>query len=261
MPKVLYVFIACVLLCLSVGYTYAYFSAVHTASSAVSLGKVNMMWRDGNLFAPIQQIYNNPETDGVNEAMSIQIMAVPPSGLTEEELEDYVDVPADVKRGDYLKIRALNYEDIVSDVMLEMYNNGSVETYCRIKIDATYTPQGGSDEIPCGNDWFKLAMWDGDDYVFITDFVYDENNPNAWVFNETDGYYYFGTESGGTYSLIPLGVRRSKNVADYIHLSNTADASILGASIRINITLEGIQTTNNAYIQEWGINTHLLDNE
>ena len=193
--------------------------------------------------------------------MAIELMATPPSNLTEEQLENYVETPAVIKRGEHLKIRAKNYENIASDVMLEMYNNGSIETYCRIKIDATYTPENSTEKKPCGNDWFKLALWNGEEHVFITDFPYDENDPNTWVFNETDGYYYFGTRENTTYDLIPLGVRLSKNVADYIYLSENANPEILGAQVNIVLILEGIQTTNDAYIHEWGINTHLLSQE
>lgn len=257
-PKVLYIFLATILLCLSVGYTYAYFSAIHTASSTVSLGKVNVIWRDANMLAPIQQVYDDSTTDKVNEAMSIQIMATPPSDLDEEELENYVETPAVIKRGEYLKIRAKNYEDNVEDVLLEIYNGGTISTYCRIKVKATYIPENSTEEKDCGDDWFKLALWDGEDYVFITDFPYDEN---TWVFNESDGYYYHGTKAGDTYNLIPLDARLSKNVADYIYLSETADSEILGAEVSIVLILEGIQTTNDAYIHEWDINTHLLDNE
>ena len=61
--------------------------------------------------------------------------------------------------------------------------------------------------------------------------------------------------------MIEIGVRRSKYIADYLYLSETADPEMLGAQVKIVLIMEGIQTTNDAYIHEWNINTHLLDNE
>ena len=76
---------------------------------------------------------------------------------------------------------------------------------------------------------------------------------------KADGYYYFGTKTTDeqtqttTITLREVPAGEGREMADYIYLSEDADPEILGSSVNIILTLEGIQTKNNAHQTEWGI--------
>ena len=77
---------------------------------------------------------------------------------------------------------------------------------------------------------------------------------NGWFYH--NGYYYYGTkttsvETGTTIALTEVSAYGGQVVADYIYLDENAGSVIFGSSVKIILTLESIQTTNNAYVSVW----------
>ena len=216
-PKVMYVLLILMLGVLSIGYTYAYFSSSHQTSAQLTLGKIGLVWRDN----AVNKVINN----GANSI-----------AITAEELD----------AGGFSKILALTEDQSSTrDSILELENiNGTVPIYCRIKIEAMYTPKGEEIAVDCGEQWVQLAFKNG------------AGNPklisnNGWFYN--DGYYYYGTDNGSTKTLRTIGARSGLVIANYIYLSEDVDAEIYGGAISIVLTAEAVQTTNNAYQAVWGV--------
>lgn len=234
-PKAVYGILVLILLCLSIGYTYAYFSAVDSASSTTQLGLIDISWRDNNHFSSMQFLFDKTETD-TNEAQSIAIIG---------ELE----------RGKYTEIKANNKAGTLTNVRLEASNSlGTVGAYCRIKLEASYIPLNSATPIPCST-YIKLALDTGDEKVLITDLNIADHNINGWFYD--NGYYYYGTkttdpETGKTtYNLTELTAGGGQVVADYLYLDTSASSNMFGSSVSIKLTLEGVQSANNAYESIW----------
>lgn len=224
-PKVAYVLLTLILICLSIGYTYAYFSSYYNATSEVSLGQLDVKWIDSISGNAISTIFDKPGT-ATNEANSIAITG---------ELE----------RGGYAEIKANNKEGNLTKVILEIDNtSSSVDVYCRIKLTATYTPQGSNTPVNCNYDWIQLATPNKN---VITS--------SGWFYD--NGYYYLGAKpknatDNTTISLTSIqGMYGGQVVAEYIYLSPDASASLFGSTINITLKLEAVQTTNDAYKSVW----------
>ena len=232
-PKVAYVMLMLILICLSVGYTYAYFSSTHSASSDVELGQINVKWIDNISGAPITTTFDKTGTTTINEAKSIAITG-------------------ELKRGDYAEIKANDKDGTLTKVILEIDNTAStVDVYCRIKLTATYTPQGSSTPVNCNYDWVQLAS---SDKKVLTS--------SGWFYD--NGYYYLGAKpknatDNTTIRLTSIqGVTGGQIVAEYIYLSPDASASLFGSTINITLKVEAVQTANDAYKTVWtelGLNT------
>lgn len=213
--KSVYVLVVFVLAVLSIGYTYAYFSSTHQASANLELGKIGLVWRDN----AVDKIINN----GANSI-----------SITAEELD----------AGEFSKIQAPTQDQssMRDSVLALMNNNATVPIYCRIKIEATYTPKGETNAIDCGAQWVQLA--------------YDSGNGNAklitnngWFYD--NGYYYYGNAS--TKKLQSINVNNGIIVANRIYLSADVGADIYGGAMSITLTGEAVQTTNNAYQSVWSV--------
>lgn len=216
-PKVMYVLLVLVLGVLSIGYTYAYFSSTYQANAELKLGKIGLVWRDN----AVNKVINN----GANSI-----------AITAEELD----------AGGFSKILALtDDQSSTRDSILELENiDATVPIYCRIKIEAKYTPKGEETPIDCGEQWVQLA------------FKYGAGNPklisnNGWFYD--NGYYYYGTDNGSTKTLSTIGARNGLVIANYIYLSDEVDAEIYGGAISIVLTADAVQTTNMAYQSVWGV--------
>lgn len=230
-PKVAYVILVLMLACLSIGYTYAYFSATASAKSTPTLGYIGaVVWRDATSFGEMQGLFDAKPTDGsedvVNEAMSIAI-------------------EGSLSRGNYTPIIATDLRGEKLTRMLEIYNkDSSIDVYCRIKITANYTPEGGTPEA-C-DEWIQLAITSGTGKKLITE--------NGWFYYK--GYYYYGSpvKTGETITngnLTAINANASQQVADYLHLVPNAPASMLGSTVTMTLTLEAVQTRNDAHITAW----------
>lgn len=230
-PKIMYVLLILMIASLSIGSTYAYFSAIATANGTLSMGKIEIEWVDNNKNATIKYLFDDNTTEDTNEALSISI-----SGR--------------LKRGDYTQILSKDSEGNDVPIKLEISNaNGLVSAYCRMKITATYKQIDGT-VTPCSNEWLQLALADEDDpnnKTFIT------NLDNGWVFNEYDKYYYYGIVSNDVYILRELEAGAGQLVADYLYLSSDVPSSLLGSEMHIILTLEAVQTANNAYKTLWNL--------
>ena len=236
-PKVTYVIALLLLTCLSIGYTYAYFSGIAYAESNVTLGKINMVWRDFNSnWAGMDTLFNIKPAegeDGVNEAMSIK-------------------VKGSLKRGNFTDIIATDINNKEASRLLEVANindDDGVGAYCRIKISATYTIEDAEPET-CEDGWIQLALKMGNnDPKLITS--------NGWFFY--NGYYYYGkqtTDPDGNVTkrqLTSLSSGGGLALANYLYLSSDSPASMLGAKVEIILTLEGVQDSHGAYKSAWEI--------
>ena len=127
--------------------------------------------------------------------------------------------------------------------------DGTINAYCRIGIVAKYTPKNLTTEITCENGWIQLALKNAKSGVtkLITD--------NGWFYY--NGYYYYGSETKDgegnvtARTLTELECGTSQEVANNLFLSDSAASNMFGASVSITLTLEGIQTTNDAYQYAW----------
>lgn len=224
MPKVAYVLLVSILICLSIGYTYAYFSTHIEATSNVVLGKINVVWSDYESDARIPSLFDDPTS---------------------------IRIDGELKRGEYTTIKARTKDDDEnesSNIVLAMSNVGAnVGAYCRIKLTATYTPKGSSTPINCDADWIQLVYSSKSSNKLITE--------TDWFYYE--GYYYYGeqltSKSGAVVSRTLTELERSSTIAiaNSLYLSTDASPAMFGASVNIVLTLEGVQTTNEAYRQVW----------
>ena len=214
-PKAVYVLLILLLGILSVGYTYAYLSSVKQVSGTLELGKIGLVWRDNS----INEVINN----GAN---SISVGA--------QELD----------AGEFSKIQTLTQgQNSMRDLVLELVNiDATAPIYCRIKIDATYTPKGETDSIECDEQWVQLAYDNGNGTPKLI-------SDNGWFYYE--GYYYHG--SADTKTLEELDAAEGLVVANYIYLSSNIGTDVYGGSISISLIGEAVQATSDAYQDVWGV--------
>lgn len=220
MPKVAYILLMMILLCLSIGYTYAYFSAIDKVKGSLILHSINVSWRDGGSNdARIPTLFDNPTTNE-NEAMSIAITG-------------------ELVRGGYTQIKARDINNNIKNIKLKISNFGTTGAYCRIKITGTYLDKNNEQKV-CEDGWLQLALSDDDSYDLITE--------NGWTYY--NGYYYYGADIN---SLTELSRNSGLTVADYLYLSSTSSADVYGATLNIVLTLEAVQSSNNAYKSVWNL--------
>lgn len=233
-PKVAYVLLILMIACLSLGYTYAYFSAFATASNNTELGKLNITWRN-------MGTKNDELTNLFNDTSSILI-----SGDTT------------LTRGEFSPIQATDNKGDTYALKLQMANfGGTVDAYCRLKIEATYTPLNGT-ATPCDPGWIQLGLDIYNQKTLITDIDYNIHGMYGWFYDQYTNSYYYGTKTTeGNNDVINLQVlpkNESRLIVDQIYLSNEASSALLGSNISIKLTLEGVQSTNAAYKTVWGVN-------
>ena len=113
-PIIMYVISIAMLLTLSIGQTYAYFSAIKTASGSVGMADVSMVWRDGNTMSPLDTIF-----DDVNSIV----------------------VSSNLKRSEYTQIQGLQ-NSTIQNITLLIQSTSSIDVYCRVKLTATYISDG-----------------------------------------------------------------------------------------------------------------------
>ena len=228
MPKAVYILLISILLCLSINYTYAYFSTSRTVESVITLNSINVTWRDENSnMALFTTLYDDPNTEDLNESLSIQLIG-------------------EIKRGDYIQLQAKDINLVTRNIKLHISNTGTTGAYCRLKITGEYTTKAG-EEKTCEDGWLQLALDEGDGTKsFITD--------NGWVYSNgtTDGvgYYYYGSSLS---SLTTFNKNAGMTLADHLFLSAESSTDMYGVSLRITLTLEAVQSSNNAYKSVWGI--------
>lgn len=228
MPKVVYVLLISILLCLSINYTYAYFSSSKDVSSVITLNSIDVTWRNENAnMALLPTLFDDPETEDLNEALSIQIVS-------------------ELKRGDYVQLQAKDINDVTQDIKLNISNFGTTGAYCRIKLTGKYTTKLG-EKKDCPDTWLNLALGgDNDTKTLMTN--------SGWFYSTGSsdgvGYYYYGSSLS---SLTELSKNSGITLADYIFLSAESNTDMYGASLTITLTLEAVQSSNNAYKSVWGI--------
>lgn len=238
-PKIAYILLAIVLTCLSIGGTYAYFSAKYTANSNVTLGKISIAWKDFTKDAYIPSLF-----DDVNAIA--------------------IDSTTPLKRGEYTSIKALlpkdNEEDADKfiDLSLAMSNvDATVGAYCRIEIVAKYIINNTETEQDCNAGDVQLAL----NSSLITKIQVNEVTGESYEFGwfEDNGYYYYGNatkDADGNITsatLKELTSGATTLIANQLYLSPNANADMLDSSMTIMLTLEGVQTTNEAYKSVWEV--------
>lgn len=215
--KVAYISLILILISLCIGYTYAYFSAYYDRPAELEMGYVNVIWTDGSY------AINNGDN-------SISIGA---NNLSSDS---------------YSKILALNDDNSTEEIDLWIENtDATVPAYCRIKIEASYTPSDAGESKPCGEQWIQLAYkGENSNPILLTS--------RGWFYH--NGYYYYGNTS--TKALTEFWIEGGIDtilIADHLYLSPTANADIFGSQVSITLTVEAIQTTNGAVSDPagWGV--------
>ncbi len=229
-PKFMYVLVVLILAGLSIGYTYAYFSAMDSASSSLKAGEVDVCWVDSESGMTMQSL-----TGTVN-----------PGHLTTVNNVQTIKLTNSLKRDGYVHLQTKDKSDQNIDITLQVDNRGTVDAYCRIKITATYVPLSGGNALTCEDGWLKLYLNNADTFnadMAITDL--------GWTYY--NGYYYYGSVSGTDLSLTPVTKGNGEMLANYIYLDKDAPSKILGATVNIVVTLEAVQTTNDAYKSVWNL--------
>ncbi len=239
MPKIAYVLVVVLLSCLSLGYTYAYFSAKDSASSNVTLGKISILWKDYAQDAYISSLFD--------EVQSIVI-----------------DPQTSLKRDEYTSIKALlpkekeNDADEFANLSLAISNvNATASAYCRIQIEAKYIINNTSTEVDCADGVIQLALNSAVITKTQVNEVTGEIYQTGWF--EDDGYYYYGNavkdEDGNITSatLKELTAGETTLIANQLYLAHNAEAQMLGSSVSIVLTLQGVQSTNQAYKSVWEV--------
>jgi len=227
--------IMAILLCFSIGYTYAYFSAIKVVTGDAKVARIDVSWRDANNNdAGIVNTFDNSTTTTVNEALAI-------------------DIKGELRRGGFIEIKEEGKTDAQPGLKLKIANiTGTVGAYCRVKIDVKYTPKNTTTVKTCPVGWIQLAL--DNDLTDTTDPELITDSGNWCLYND---YYYYGelTTSGGTptLDLTALAAKSGVDVANFIYLSQDADADIFGASLSITLTLEAVQTTHDAYKSVWNL--------
>ena len=225
-PKAVYGLLIFILICLSISYTYAYFSASDIVTGEITLNSIDVTWRNENSnMALIPTLFDDPTTEDINEALSIQIVS-------------------DLKRGDYVQLQAKDIHGVKQDIKLNISNIGSTGAYCRIKLTGTYITKLG-EEKTCEDDWLNLALGGANDTKKLM-------TSSGWFYSDAsgEGYYYYGSSIN---SLTELGKNSGLTLADYIFLSAESSTDMYGASLKVILTLEAVQSSNSAYKAVWGI--------
>ena len=217
-----------ILVCLSIDYTYAYFSATHISDAKMTAGAIDLNWKTEN---------SNLSDDN--------IVTVTTSSLS---------------RGSYQTLKIKNTSGEIGLWISNSSSSNTVPAYCRIKISAKYKTQGSDTWEDCADTtWIKLALTDADTEELVydtdgktvvdisrTDYNFTDYR-NLWVYK--DGYYYCVDED---FELMSISKGKGFMVADYIGLAADMDATLLGASLDITLTVEGIQVTHDMYTT-WGL--------
>ena len=216
-PKYMYVLLVLMIGVLSIGYTYAYFSSTYQADANLQLGYINVVWCDAD---------SGEVINGVNNEISITAQELDCGALCD------IQIPTEE-------------EGVMQKIALGISNkDATVSAYYRLKIDARYTPEGETESKECGEKWIELAYdteSGGIDFLEGGDWFYD------------DGYYYCGTDDGTTKTLTAIDAGEDKLIANYICLGFNIDVDVYGSSMSIVLTIESVQTTNNAYRSVWGV--------
>lgn len=239
-PKIAYVLVVMLLSCLSIGSTYAYFSAKHTASSNLTLGKISIAWKDYVKDAYIPSLFDDVQAIVIDKETKLQ-------------------------RGQYTSIKSLlpkeneEDDDEFIDLSLAMSNvDATTSAYCRIEIIAKYTLNNApSTQYDCDDGTVQLALNDSLITQVQVNEVSGERYESGWF--EHNGYYYYGNATKDVdgnitrATLKELSVGETKLIANQLYLSTNADAEMLGASMTIMLTLEGVQTAHDAYKTVWQV--------
>ncbi len=217
LPKYLYIILIVIVCALSVGYTFAYFSATTIASGSLGVDKVYVSWLDSN-GANISMLSNK-----VDSIASIAL-------VNPLKMGNWTQIQCQTTSGEeevHLTIGLMNNDGTWGDV----------NAYYRMKIKATYTIDGNTNDL---SSYIKLGYKDNGaaDSVPVT-----EITGRGWKLDADDGYYYRKDAGGNMLTLTPGG---STAVANYIYLDDEVGVDLFGATVSISIIAEAIQATNGA---------------
>lgn len=198
-------FVLTLLMFFSIGYCYAYFSQKATASANLDIYQTEIKWMDDSLSS-----IGNGNTIALNSHL---------------------------KRGAYTQIQAEG-QSATSLRLNYMEETGTLPSYCRIKLTATYVNSLG--ETKDCSQYITLANYSNSTYTKL-------ENSTSWKYE--NGYYYYKTSSG----LTKLENETVILVAGYLYLDGSVNADIFGASVTITLTAEVAQVANAGYKSVWGI--------
>jgi hypothetical protein len=208
------------LILISFGSTYAYFSSKTIAIADMSMHNINVAWAD----------------------MSSSGNAV--DGLLSAEFSDinHISMVSKLKRGEDVSIKCLDKTSAEVDVFLAVSIDAEATTpvYCRIKLTATYEDGGTT---------YDFSQYVEPKYKYPdASGTMDAVSGHNWIYD--NGYYYY--KSGGVMSKMSPG--RNYRFANYLYLSDTCSADLLGRSVKLSLTVEVVQASTEAYKEVWGIN-------
>lgn len=218
-PRPVYFMIILMLILLSFGSTYAYFSSKVIATADMSMHNVNVAWADMSSESTFSR-------DGLISANFSNI-------------NDIVLVNK-LKRGESVQIQCVDNKNATVDVFLSVATDeASTPVYCRIKIQATYN--NGTEDVDFSEHIqpkYKFPNSTGTlENVSIHDWVYE------------NGYYYY-KQSG---NLKSINGNQTIRFANYIYLSEECSADLLGREVSLSFTVEAVQASASAVSSVWGI--------
>lgn len=219
-PKYIYILISALLLCFSLGYTYAYFSATAVAEGNVGMNRVQINW----IYGSANDVDDLPIYTGSNTIVLANGLKL--GARTPIEVHQYSAGEKVYDNGDPVTV-TLN---------LGLQNSSDVSVYFRIKLTATYEENGEDVDI---SQYVTLESYTGGNYVPITS--------RGWFYH-TDGYYYLGTSAS---KLTKTAVDDYFMVAGYMYLDPDVGTELYGKEMSISIKAEAIQTEHDAHVSEW----------
>ena len=218
-PKLLYLVAVVMLVSLSFGVTYAYFSATVTVTGTAKMNQLVCYWIDSPTFTQVSGIVS--DTSEIQLVNTLQI-------------------------GEHTRIKVQVDSTTQREISLGIGRQGNdVEAYCRIKLVALYsvddwvTSKDCSSSISLTNSYVDSSS--GEDVT-----KYNDINGHGWT---RDGnYYYYGTKASPT----PFATNAIKlDVAEYIHLASNATPELYGASVKITLSLDIVQSAHDAHTFVW----------
>ncbi len=217
-PRPIYFMIILMLILLSFGSTYAYFSSKVIATADMSMHNVNVAWADMSSESFLRDALISSEFSDINNIALVNKL----------------------KRGENVQIQCVDKDGATVDVFLSVATDeASTPVYCRVKIQATYN--NGTEDVD-----FSEYIQPKYKYPNSTGTLSNVST-YGWVYE--NGYYYY--KQGG--NLKSIAGNNTIRFPNYIYLSEECSADLLGREVSLSFRVEAVQASASAVSSVWGI--------